>query len=316
MKKILSMLMVVLMLTQAAWAETVVGDVDARLNQGQIEVNGVKYRPKRRLITVLLIGTDQEDVEQSFVDFRSGGQADFLVLLVMDENAETVTPIQINRDTMTRINTLNSFGQDTGLWTAQICLSHSFGDGREQSCGFTVDAVSRYMKDIRIDNFVSLSLDGITVFNDALGGVEVTLEDDFSAYDSTMTPGTTLVLQGKQAEYFVRMRYNVGEQSNVSRLARQKIYMERAKELLKQKSYADSQFFENFFSALNPYIITDMGRGRLINFADLLKRYEFLPMVEIAGESFKGANGLMEFHADEDSLQSVVLNAFYEKIGA
>lgn len=314
MRRFLSVLLIALLLAQAAWAETVVGDVNARLNQGQIEVGGEKYRPKKRLNTVLLIGTDQEDAEQTRIDFRSGGQADFLVLLVMDDNAETVTPIQINRDTMARINTLNSFGQDTGLWTAQICLSHSFGDGREQSCGFTVDAVSRFLKDRPIDHFISLSLDGITVFNDALGGVEVTLEDDFSAYDETMIPGATLVLRGKQAEYFVRMRYHVGEQSNVSRLARQRTYMESAKALLKEKIHADSRFAEDLFDALSPYMITDMSKGGLINLADLINRYEVLPMMEIAGESSVGANGLMEFYPDEDSLQSIVLAAFYEKI--
>lgn len=314
MKRILLTLLAVLMLFQAAWAETVTGDLNARLNAGQIEVDGVKYRPKKRLITILLIGTDQTDAAPAVNDFRSGGQADFLILLAADENAETVTPIQINRDTMTRIKTLSSVGRDAGLWTAQICLSHSFGDGKEQSCGFTVDAVSRLLNDMPIDNYISMSLSGITEFNDALGGVEVTLEDDFSAYDKTMVPGVTLTLQGRQVEYYVRMRYQIGEQSNISRLARQQTYMESAKRLLKEKVTADSGFAEDLFTRLNPYITTDMSRGRLINYADLLSRYEFLPMIRIEGESFVGANGLMEFHPDEDSLRSAVLAAFYEKL--
>lgn len=316
MRRILSALLAILMLTHTAWAETVVGDVDARLNAGRIEVDGREYRPKKRLSAILLIGTDQETADEQIHDFRSGGQADFLVLMVADDNAETITPIQINRDAVTQIHTLNSFGQDAGLWTAQICLSHSFGDGREQSCEFTVDAVSRYLNDVPIEKYIAMSLDGITVFNDALGGVEVTLEDDFSAYDAAMTPGATILLQGKQAEYFVRMRYHVGEQSNVSRLARQKVYMEQAKEALKEKVRSDSRFAEDFLETLTPYIITDMSKGRLINFANLFDSYEIRPMMEIEGESIVGANGLMEFHADEASLQSVVLSVFYDEIGA
>lgn len=317
MKRILIALLTVLLLVQCAAAETVVGDVEARLNAGQIEVDGVKYRPKKRLTTVLLIGTDQEQeqAEKKVNDFRSGGQADFLVLLAADENTETILPVQINRDTLTRIQTLNSFGRDAGLWTAQICLSHSFGDGKEQSCRFTADAVSRYLGDAVIDNYVALNLAGIPAFNDALGGVTVTLEDDFSAYDETMTPGTTLTLQGPQAEYFVRMRYYVGEQSNASRLKRQKVYMEGAQAILEEKIHADAQFFIDFFEAMGPYIVTDMSTGRLINFADLIGRCEFLPMAEIEGESFVGENGLMEFHPDEESLQSVILAAFYDRVG-
>ena len=317
MKRILIALLAVALLMQAALAETVVGDVEARLNAGQIEVDGVKYRPKKRLTTVLLIGTDQEQeqAEKKVNDFRSGGQADFLVLLAADENAGTILPIQINRDTVTPIQTLNSFGRDAGLWTAQICLSHSFGDGKEQSCRFTADAVSRYLGDAAIDNYVALNLAGIPAFNDALGGVTGTLEDDFSAYDETMIPGTPLTLQGPQAEYFVRMRYYVGEQSNASRLKRQKVYMEGAQAILEEKIHGDAQFFIDFFEAMGPYLVTDMSTGRLINFADLLSRSEFLPMAEIEGESFVGGNGLMEFHPDEESLQSVILAAFYDRVG-
>lgn len=316
MKRILSILLAILMLMHTAWAETVVGDVDARLNAGQIEVNGEKYRPKKRLSTLLLIGTDQEEDEKAGDALRSGKLADFLVLLVVDENAETITPIQIHRNTMAPINLPDPFGQDEGPQTAQICLSYSFGDGKEQSCGLTVDAVSRYLGDIPIDNFAAMDLSGITAFNDALGGVEVTLEDDFSAYDETMIPGATLVLQGMQAEYYVRMRYSAGGPSDLSRLKRQWTYIERAKESLKEKIYTGSNSFDSLFSALGSYILTDMNAGRLINFARLLSRCEFLPVMEIEGESIEGADGLMEFHPDEDSLQQTILTAFYEKIGS
>ena len=315
MKKYFALMLIAALLITTAFAETVVGDLDARFNAGQIEYDGEKYIPKKRLITVLLIGTDQETADPAVNDFRSGGQADFLVLLVADENAGTVTPIQINRDTMTRINTLNSFGQDAGLWTAQICLSHSFGDGKEQSCEFTVDAVSRYLDDAPIDNYIAMSMDGISAFNDALGGIEVTLEDDFSAYDESMTPGTTLVLRGDQAEYFVRMRYNVGDQTNASRLSRQRTYIEGAKKLIKEKGMSDSQFFLDLFDAVEPYLVTDMSRGRLVNYADLFSGYEIMPMTEIAGESRLGENGLMEFYPDEDSLKKVIVETFYEKTG-
>ena len=306
--------MVLFVACAEALGETVVGDVDARLNAGKMEYKGENYRFKKRITSVLVIGTDQMEGEMSFTDYRSGGQADFLVLLVIDDNAETVTPIQINRDTITDITLLSSFGQDMGTWKAQICLSHSFGDGKEESCGFTVKAVSNFLKNVPIDDYIAINMDGIITFNDALGGVPVTLEDDFTAFDPSMTAGTQLILQGQQAEYFVRMRHYVGEATNVSRLARQKVYMQSAVNVMKEKTWENSGFINELLSTMEPYITTDMNRGRIINLAELADRYEILPMVEIEGQTTTGANGYVEFYADEDALWRVVLDAFYEKM--
>lgn len=64
----------------------------------------------------------------------------------------------------------------------------------------TEKAVSDLFAGIPIDYYVTMDLDGISTFNDALGGVTVTLEDDFSQIDPEMVKGTTICLQGKQAE--------------------------------------------------------------------------------------------------------------------
>lgn len=156
--------MIALTMTCAAAGETVVGDVDARLGEGQIEYEGRIFRPRRRITSILLIGTDHRGDEGESERFRSGTQADFLMLLVIDDNEKKITPIQINRDTMAEITTLSSFGEDMGLWTAQICLAHSFGDGKKQSCELAVQAVSRYLHDATIDGYISLNLDGIAAF--------------------------------------------------------------------------------------------------------------------------------------------------------
>ena len=312
--RFLCLLLSVLMLCAPAYAQTVVGDLDARLNAGRVEFEGVSYRPRRRLTSILLIGTDRHADDTAYQDYRSGGQADFLVLLVVDDNAETVVPIQLNRDTMAEIMTLSSFGQEMGLMTSQLCLAHSYGDGAGKSCELTRDAVSRLLGDITIDNYVSLNLDGIPVLNDLLGGVTVTLEDDFSAYDPTMTPGTTLVLRGPQAEYFVRMRYYVGDASNVSRLSRQKVYMQGAAAQLRQKLGENASFASTLFDTLSPYLTSDMARGRMINMAERANRYEILPMVEIPGQGWVGQSGHMEFYPDETALRRIILSVFYDRI--
>lgn len=295
-------------------AETVVGDPASRMNAGQIEYEGTNYRPKRRLTTVLLIGTDTTNETEVNASFRDGGQADFLLLLVFDENEKTIRPVQINRDTMTEIRAFSEFGQETGLWKAQICLAHSFGDGKEQSCKLTVDAVSRYLKDIQIDGYVAMNLDGISAFNDALGGITVTLEEDFSAYDSTMLQGTTITLHGKQAEYYTRMRYNIGDQTNASRMLRQETYIKQAAIRFKEKIEATPSFAEAVYWELNPYIVTDMTQGRMINLASLASHYQVFEMLEIDGTGSLGDSGYIEFYPDDKAVWETVLSLFYDEM--
>lgn len=150
---------------------------------------------------------------------------DFLRLVAIDSTAKTVFQVQIDRDTMTPITILGVLGNRSGVRTTHICLAHSFGDGGAQSCELTVDAVSNLLFGSQIDYYVAMNLDGISVLNDWVGGVTVTLEDDFSALDAAMTQGTTLTLAGEQAEIYVRSRRNVGVGTNETRMKRQQEYI-------------------------------------------------------------------------------------------
>ena len=86
--------------------------------------------------------------------------------------------------------------------------------------------VQKYLKNTPIDHYFAMSLDGISILNDFLGGIEVTLEDDFTVYDSEMVLGKTIRLSGKQAEIYLRNRYYIGDGSNKLRMKRQKQYLE------------------------------------------------------------------------------------------
>ncbi len=297
-----------------AHADTVVGDPSSRLNVGLIEYEGIGYRPKRRLTSVLLIGTDNTSETEVDNSFRKGGQADFLLLVVIDENNDTVTPIQINRDTITEISALTEFGQDMGSWNAQICLSHSFGNSEEMSCELTVDAVSHYLKDIPIDWYISMNLGGIAVLNNVFGGIEVTLDDDFSAYDSTMTSGATIKLRGKQAEYYTRMRYHVGDQTNASRLARQRNYIKRVMDVFVEKITENHAFVETVYRELETYLVTNMTYGRIVNLSNEAMYYRINDIVEIDGEYSIGEAGYIEFYPDDKSVWEAVLNIFYNEV--
>ena len=76
-----------------------------------LEWNGTTYREKPAVTTILIAGIDKtEETETSFWEpYRSGGQADFLLLMAIDHTNRQIHPLQIDRDTIDRKSTrLNS----------------------------------------------------------------------------------------------------------------------------------------------------------------------------------------------------------------
>ncbi len=294
------------------------GDLSARFTEAPaIVFRGEKYQPKSELTTILIIGVDQYNsasVHESY--FHNGGQADYLMLLVVNDESQTITPIQIDRDTMAEVTTLGVLGNVTGTRKTQVCLSHGFGDGGEQSCQLTRDAVSRLLLGIEIQYYIAMDLNGITALNDALGGVTVTLEDDFTTLDPTMFKGAKLTLKGIQAEYFVRSRINIGIGTNESRMARQQVYWQGFSQILKIKldSAGNSDFVGNLFDQISAYLITDMKRGKLINEVWNTRDYQQQRPIHPSGEYTIGSDGFTEFHVDETAMEDLVMSIFYSKV--
>lgn len=315
LNKLVKLLAVLLsLLTFSACAETVTGDLDARFaDVPSLEYEGEQYRLRKRLTTILIAGTDTGAASQgASVGRRNGGQADFLLLVVIDDRNRRVTPVQINRDTMTEISVTNVMGDVTGTRIAQLCLAHGFGDGGVESCEFLVSALSNYLKGTPVDHYFVINLEGIPALNDALGGIEVTLEDDFTAYDPEMTSGRTLVLKGEQASIYLRERYFIGDQSNVSRIDRQKTYMNAAAKCISERVESNSGFLVDLLSAAGSFAVTDMSKGRILNYLKAASEYHVSEVRSIEGTAFVGESGFMEFYHDEASLHELLIDVFYE----
>lgn len=315
-RRLAALLLCAAMLFGCASAATVRGDLSTRFEEPPtLEKDGQTYQYRRGLTTILVMGIDKRVyTDEEPVSFRSGGQSDFLLLLVLDERNETITPIHINRDTMTEITVLGVLGDPAGTLVTQLCLSHGFGDGKEESCNYTCDAVRNLFLGIEIDYYVAMSLDGISELNDLLGGVTVTLKDDFTAYDPTMTAGTTLTLKGMQAEYFVRNRYYIGDGSNVLRMERQREYMAEAAKIVQARIAEDANFVGTLFDELEDNLVTNMSRGAMINEAWEAHKYTINPTRTLEGETTIGPDDHVEFYADEEVIKDIVIDTFYEPV--
>jgi len=276
--------------------------------EGLYELNGGKYSLRSGITSILLMGIDRETVAAS--GFRNGGQADFLRLLVLDSEQKTLKQLQIDRDTMAEITILGVLGEASGTRRTQIGLSHGFGDGGAQSCELSMKAVSGLLGGIPIDFYLALNIDGIAALNDALGGVTVTLAEDLSALDPAMVPGATLQLTGTQAELYLRGRRGAGSGTNRERMARQQIYLSQLADLLDAKLQADANFAGELYDVLEPYLSTNLSRGRLINEIWAARDYERADLIEPEGSYKIAPDGFVEFFADQEQMHKYAAELF------
>ena len=146
-----------------------------------VKHNGVIYDYNEDIITFLVMGIDKmdEEVKQVYGEI-AGGQADAIFLLVFNPHDKTTKVIGINRNTMTDIEIYDEYGNYMTTYKAQIAVQHGFGDGVEGSCELEKRAVSNLFYQLPIHGYAAINMSAIETINDAVGGVEVTPEEDFS----------------------------------------------------------------------------------------------------------------------------------------
>lgn len=279
----------------------------------QLSLGGTAYRYRKDLTTLLILGVDS-DAAMGAAGYRNGSQADFLWLVVVDATEKKVTKLQLDRDTMAEVQLYGPFGDKAGTRRMQLCLSYAYGDGVAGKCGNVADAVSHLLSGITIDGVVALDMGGIAAFNDALGGVTVTLETDLTRLDAALEKGKTVTLSDEQAEAFVRGRRGVDDGTNHARMQRQRLFMDAAETQLREQAARSHDFLNTLLEKLNDHLYTSMSRGWLINVANACLQYDTRLTQSLEGEYRLGEDGFVEFHADEDALQALLIQIFLKPI--
>lgn len=280
-----------------------------------INYNGHTYAYNENLEVLLIMGVDDREVFDYSADGGSRNDAlvDLILVAVFNKETKTYNLLQINRDTMVDMMAYDYFGTYRGLTKGQIALSHTYRSGLEDSCEDTRFAVSRFLYDVEISNYFCLTMDAIPIVNDSVGGVTVTIEDDFSSVDPTLVMGETVTLQGSQAETYVRSRRNMtNDQSNLNRMARQRTYMTALLPVLGQKTASSNSFALDLFDKLSPYMVTDCTVDQLTNYISQFSGYTLENIVTPDGKAIDGEQ-FKEFYVNESSLREIVIDLFYEQ---
>jgi len=271
--------------------------------------DGVAYYPRQDITVVMVLGIDQFGPMQDSGSYKNNGASDMVMLLIFDETAKEYSVMQLNRDTMLEMTVLGIRGENAGTDFGQLALAHTYGSGLEDSSENVKNTLMNFIHGLSIDYYVTMNMDAIPIMNDAVGGVTVTVTDDFSEVNPSITMGE-VTLRGDQVIDFVRTRKNVGDQKNVTRMERQKEYMESFLSTLKEASQENVNLAISLYDQVSPYIVTDCSAETL---SGMMKRYvdfTFKEVITPEGEN-RISDGYYEFYVDEEKMDELIVDVFY-----
>lgn len=287
-----------------------------------IQYNGKTYIYKKGLINLCVLGVDKNIPMSMEVKPGDLGQSDALYLVSLDTINNKVSVIGIPRDTMIPIEIYNSENSYYNMETMQITLQYAYGNTSKKGIELTSKAVSALLYDIPIQRAFALNMKTIPLINDAIGGVPVTIENDFTdesgkVVDEQFVKGNVVTLKGNQALKFVRERDCSIFASSMDRVSRQEQYIDSfvltAKDALKSNLMLPISIINKIKK--NDYAYTDLKSSEMVYLTSKALKTSISSddIITIPGEVKKG-DKFEEFYPDMDQIEKIILDNFYYQI--
>ena len=117
-------------------------------------------------------------------------------------------------------------------------------------------------------------------------------------------------MKGEQAIHFVRTRKDVGDQLNLSRIQRQKDYVNGFVEAFTAAREADSKLLVNTYEDVADYLVTNLSVNSLTGMMDRYSHYPIVEVVSMEGQNLRGEE-FYEFYPDEETKDALILRLFF-----
>ncbi|KAA0565848.1 LytR family transcriptional regulator [Bacillus sp. CH30_1T] len=195
--------------------------------------------------SVLLLGVDERENDK--------GRSDSMIVLTVNPDTKSVKMISIPRDTLTDI-----VGHGT-----RDKINHAYAFGGVEMAMDTVEE----LLDIPIDYYAQINMEGFEDIVNAVGGVTVNNDLNFSYGGYSFEEGK-LTLSGKEALAFSRMRYE-DPRGDFGRQLRQR---EVIQGVIREGASVSSLWnFDNIFDALGNNVKTNLKFQEMV---DIQKHYK------------------------------------------
>ena len=247
----------------------------------------VSTKPLTEPFTVLVMGVDSESTDG--LDANAAFNGDTLILVTFNPKTLTATMFSMPRDLYVPI--ISSSGRNLGY--NKINSSAAYGTAS------TVNTVDN-LTGIEIDYFVKVNFQGVIDLVNALGGIDVEVEQpDYDYYVSQWGEGVlcesgadrTYVnmvcmntgwqhLNGEQALAYARNRHGFLESDLARNRHQQQIIEAIAKKVAQTASFSD---FEKLLDTISNNIATNMQTNQILSFYQSLKN---MLLQALNGEDF------------------------------
>lgn len=194
---------------------------------------------KKDPFSVLMLGVDERKGDK--------GRSDTIIVLTVNPNNNSVKMLSIPRDTRTEI-----VGKG---FDDKINHAYAFG-----GVPMAMDTVENFL-DIPIDYYLQVNMEGFKDIVDAVGGVTVQNDLDFSQDGYHFTKGE-LNLDGTKALSYVRMRYE-DPRGDFGRQTRQRQIIQGV--INKGASLSSLTNFSDIFTALGNNVRTNLTFEQMVD---------------------------------------------------
>ncbi len=258
-------------------------------------------------INILCMGIDKfVTMTERHPDTNSIGQADVVFLVSIDTKKEEMDIIAIPRDTIVTVEKYNSRMEYIGIEDLQLCLQYAYADGTTNSCELTQKRVNEIFEGVTIDAYAAINFSGIMQINDAIGGVEITMKEDYTVHNPKFVKGATLLLKGTDALDFVQKRDITVAHTAYTRIDRQKQYLNEFVKKAKTVVKENPTVISDLYSALKENMVTNLEVTQVV---DIVKTaincpFETINFHKIEGEIIN--DGTYEcFYPDERHIKKL-----------
>jgi LCP family protein required for cell wall assembly len=329
--KVVLAIIAVVLLAAGGYAYSAVGDLDSNLNQA----DGLDLGDQKDGATdILLVGIDSRTdakgnpLTQEQIDMLRAGEAettstDTMILIRIPNDGSSATAVSLPRDTYvdggddlgnTKLNGVygGTKYNKTQELEEQAANSGDQPDERsidEKSTQAGREALVHSIADltgITVDHYAEVGLLGFQMLTDAVGGVDVCLNNPVDEpLSGAKFPAGRQTLNGQDALSFVRQRHDL-PRGDLDRITRQQAYLASlSNKILSSKTLTDRGMLNRLNEAIASSVTIDSGwdimslATQMQNLSGGNVTFQTIPVTSIDGTSDDGSESVVTVNPDQ-----------------
>lgn len=208
-------------------------------------------------INILVLGSDTREGVGNNIDGEGGGGSDTTILMHLSADRKSAYGISIPRDTLVDRPACTAANGDPIPAADGVLWNAAYNDGGP-AC--TIQQFEQ-LTGVPVDNYVVVDFTGFKSMVDAVDGVEICVPEAIDDAKTGLTlPAGTQTIRGDDALNYVRLRYSVGDGSDIGRIKRQQAFIAAmASKVVSGGVLGRPDRLLNFLGAVTKSLTTDFG---------------------------------------------------------